>query len=755
MSRKTTISLLGILVAIVLGAGITLKSETVKGFLEDLFGPSDPSLVRPEKVAYEKWLEEWQSRLPVSAILEESEISQFFNFTSSSNREYTLHIELQNQTNYSIETGHNLYLIETARPADPNSEEELLEVAGGYFTEDPLEDYSGVGEFRGLKESEYDLCGLHNAHFVSPKGEVVRRLGPLIVFTIGRYTERVVPSFGHTQPRDTLTIDSTLQLAVMVKKDVQEKAVLVSPALIFQNDKGERGTFRYLISFTPTFADTEKVKRQWQFSAAELLPLTSEALLPLLAKPSLPLWQRVLAAHWAGENVKEQASESLTAIVSARGQESDVLRAAAIRGLGSAKQTSAVPHIISILKNKSENFRTRDAAIQALGRLGDPAATPLLLDIVNRNSEAETREAILALGELGDRAAVEPLIRILENNNRSEFHDEAGRALGKLADNSSLERLAKIAKSTRSQASGHAISAMGGIGTPEAAAILIELSQSNSESIRSGACAALGKIDSPEALSTLKTALNDKELSVREAAVAGLAELDNEARRAALIEALRSPHADVQQSAIELLAAQQATAAKSAIVALLHERSEDTAVRETAAKSLSRYPGKESAEILTQALADSSTEVRIAAILALQDLKAKSALPDLIQSLKDPEAGVRSAAAEALGKMDNAAAASPLLESLLKETEPSVLHSLVNALMDHNYKDLSAFNEILARLKNLDAEKREPLERLLTHLSGEDFSAGYGASSREVEESIKKWQDWLDKSAAEKADANE
>jgi HEAT repeat protein len=753
MSRKTAISWLGILVAVVLGALVAFKSEKAASIFGDLLGPSDPPLVRPEKIVYENWLAEWQSRLPVAGTLKESEISQFFNFSSSSHREYTLHVELQNQTNYHVETGHNLYLIETARPAAPDSEEELLEVAGGYFTEDPLEDYSGVGEFRGLEESEYDLCGLHNSHVVSPKGEVVRRLGPLIVFTIGRYTERVVPSFGHAQPGDTLTIDSTLQLAVMVKKELQEKATLVSPALIFQNEKGERAAFRYLISFTPTFADTEKVKRQWQFSAAELLPLISEALLPRLAKPSLPLWQRVLTAHWAGEYGKEQAGESLMAIAGAKGQESDVLRAAAIRGLGSAKQTSAVPQLISILKNKSENFRTRDAAIQALGRIGDPVATPLLLDIVKRNIKAETREAILALGELGDLAAVEPLIGILENNNRSEYHDEAGRALGKLADNSHLERLAKIARNTRYQGNSHAITAIGGIGTPEAGAILIELAQSNSETIRSGACAALGKIDTPEALATLKTALNDKELSVREAAVEGLAELDNENRRAALIEALRSPHVDVQQSAMELLAALRVAAAKPGIVALLNDGSEDTEVRESAAKSLSYYPGKESAEILTGALTDSSAAVRIAAISALQDLKAKNTLPNLLQVLKDQKADVRSAAAEAIGKIGEGSAISPLVESLLKETESSVLHSLVNALIDLNYKDFAAFSEILARLKNLNSEERAPLERLLTHLSSEDFGAGWSASSQEVEESIKKWQDWLDKSAAEKAEA--
>ena len=690
--------------------------------------PSGPALTRPDGVAAESWLQQWQAKLPVTATLAKGSKQQSgfgfgssgFGLPSGTNRTYKLHLELRNQTGYPLETASSLYIVETAiKPAPGLKPEQVLIVAGGYFKKQPLEDFSGVAEFRERsKTSQQDQdapdredFGLYNAQTRTESGLTISRLGPIFSFSTGGSPRVSGPAFGNADPGGTLTIDTELELAVMVTRDKQEKVVVVSPRLILRDQKGETASFRYLLEFEAHPGGVRDREGDLALAGPALLPMTGETLLPLVTEPSGPLWRRVFAAQWAGFFGKQSAAPALTAIVSAKGKENDVLRASAILGLGAGKQTSATELIMGIAADKSEHSDARSAATKALGRLGDKRATPILISLAEGREEGRAKEAITSLGQLRDAAATEPLLRILENNGRNALHSPAGEALGKLAGDGALDRLERLAKNRKAKGGADAVSAMGGIGTPKAVTLLSGIYQSGSDDVRKNVSGALGKIDRPEALAALKTALQDKNKDVREAALNGIGEVKN-AERAAVL------------------------------VAALSDQGTELKLREKAAGLLHNFPGEGTQQALVKALADPAPSVRKAGVQALGELQAKSAAGEISKALLDGDSGVRSAAAAALEKAGDKSAFPVLVEALLKEKDDSAVQSQVSTLIALGYKDRSAFPQFVSRLKEVSGGGRTSLASLLKQLSGKEFGPEYGATPQQVDESIAKWTEW-------------
>jgi HEAT repeat protein len=729
-----------------------------------------PPLRRPESLSFENWRAQWQGRLPVSVKLTQGSRTQYMGMNSVTYRRYMLKLEVRNQTGHAMGTSTGLYLIETAREgARGSGRGGVLTVAGGYFRKTPLEDYSGVAELRKADEAEAldisgalgavdqargeaasleDGVGLLNVQSRLSGGGMSQMLGPMFSFSFpAEPSADVGAGFGSAEPDRSVAIDTDLDLAIMVESTSHEGVVVLTPALEFRDAKGEATAFRYLLTFGHGAAPAKPGEDvEWTLVDRLLLPIVPEAVLPLLSEKQGPLWRRVFAARWAAD-LGEASVPALSAVISARGTENDALRASALLGLGATRQASALQLLMGVAQSSAESETTRRAALRGLGLLGQTAATSYLVSVALGRNDEDAPVAVASLGQIGDKSAADPLLRILEGR-RKELYSSASEALQRLADNSHLDRLAAVARNPKSKAAQNAVSAVGGIKTPEAVALLADLLRSGTAEVKKEACRALGHVESGEALAALRRGLESEDKDVRQAAIAGIAARRSPERTAALRELLSHPDEEVRKSAVRALGKTRAPEAKAALAAIIGDTAESVAVREAAVSALRGYPGDETQAVLIEALADPAADVRKEAIRVLDDRVSSEAVTAVTGALQDAEGSVRGAAAGALSQMKAKGSAPALVEAFLKETEQGALRSEVDALVDLEYRDLSRFLEVLARLKQVAPDNRRAVGRLLQHLSSQDHTPRYGATPQEVDAALAQWQTWWDQTGS-------
>jgi hypothetical protein len=113
-----------------------------------------------------------------------------------------------------------------------------------------------------------------------------------------------------------------------------------------------------------------------------------------------------------------------------------VIKREAIRKIGTLEIKEAVPVLINLLKEDSEEISAD--IIEALGKIGDNAAVKPLIAMLNKDNALIRVKAIEALGRIGDRKAVPALSSILEQKDSKSESDvlTAIWALGNIGDRS-------------------------------------------------------------------------------------------------------------------------------------------------------------------------------------------------------------------------------------------------------------------------------------------------------------------------------
>lgn len=177
------------------------------------------------------------------------------------------------------------------------------------------------------------------------------------------------------------------------------------------------------------------------------------------------------------------------------------IRSRAIRTLGLIGDSRAVIPLMSILNNRSDNYRLRMAAAESLGRLGDHHAVDSLMGILRSDEEASIylrESSARALGMLGDLRAVDALLEVLNSkkglrNKMNFLKERVIRAIGKLLHGEGAEKdvLSGLVMSLNDEA----------------------------PSIRQAAVEAIGQLDDEQWISVLLPRLQDKEPLVMEATV--------------------------------------------------------------------------------------------------------------------------------------------------------------------------------------------------------------------------------------------
>ena len=239
---------------------------------------------------------------------------------------------------------------------------------------------------------------------------------------------------------------------------------------------------------------------------------------------------------------------------------------------------------------------------------------------------------------------------------------------------------------------GHAVRALGQIGSPASSAALglISMLKDEDEMVRWEATQAVAKVGGPvdKIVDALIDLLQDASPMLRIAAARELGSFGEDAASAfpSLVPLLQDREVSVRESvaeAIGLIGHLDDNAINALVVGF---ESQDTVVRAQTAEALGAIgaPASETAPALVKALGDKNDAVRAKVVEALGKIGedvAEVALPGMIRALRDKDNVVSSLAAEALGQMgESADKAIPSLVRSLYHINPDVRANAAESL---------------------------------------------------------------------------
>ncbi len=193
-----------------------------------------------------------------------------------------------------------------------------------------------------------------------------------------------------------------------------------------------------------------------------------------------------------------EAPAARNLLITATGDRSERVRAAAVTALGELGDTALAPLVAPLLL-KDKSVFVRKSAAYALGRLRGQAGTAALVAALKDKNVEVRGAAARALGEYADAQAIEPLSLAL--TDKSEFvRAQSARALGVngRAARRTVPNLIRVLTSDPDyEAKRQAAWALGEIGDPSALPALEAARRATDPYLSSAALAAIEKIKQP------------------------------------------------------------------------------------------------------------------------------------------------------------------------------------------------------------------------------------------------------------------
>lgn len=294
---------------------------------------------------------------------------------------------------------------------------------------------------------------------------------------------------------------------------------------------------------------------------------------------------------------------------------------ASLQMIRSPEARRAIPNLIEILENETENEMCRIEAAQTLAHLKAEDAVPVLVEIFmgEKTGPGEfmlRREAARALGLMGPVAkpAIPTLMAVVEDESENVgYRCSAAKALGQLKFADAVPVLTRILRqrgelrrigedSHMRGAAANALGLMGDKAMP-AISVLVATLKDGSETpgVRSGAAEALGRLKYEPAVPALIKMLEEKDLrwgkhmasDLRKSVVRALGYMGPQGKTAVptLIETLKDDEAYIRKCAADALGSMgpQAKAAGPALKEALED--DDRNVRRSAADALKKIEG--------------------------------------------------------------------------------------------------------------------------------------------------------------------
>jgi HEAT repeat protein len=203
------------------------------------------------------------------------------------------------------------------------------------------------------------------------------------------------------------------------------------------------------------------------------------------------------------------------------------VRTGAIRVLGLAGNTGAIPTLTAATKDDNQDVRR--AAVAALGTIKDPSVVPPLIDALKDSYWFVRSDAAAALGSEKDPRAVKPLLDVVGDSD-STVESSAENALVLLAGHGAApEDFFARVDDPNSHIADIAIIALALEKDPRATPLLIKLASSSDQVARLQAVKAMGEAGNPAAIPTLRQLVTDPNVNIRGWSIIGLGKLNDTA----------------------------------------------------------------------------------------------------------------------------------------------------------------------------------------------------------------------------------
>ena len=338
-------------------------------------------------------------------------------------------------------------------------------------------------------------------------------------------------------------------------------------------------------------------------------------------------------------------------------------RLSALIALAKLQDGEAQAFLDRVTRDQAALRPLRQAALMALGMIGAPgtgaAAEPLL-----RDPDPVTRFfAFRAIGYSQDRRWVQQCLQGLSDPDALTA-SMAAKALGKLADPATTDRLVEVAKKTRWKALWFFIlEALGRLSHQPALDELLRLVQDPKFAAQTDAATFLFEVGERRALPIfrrlLEEALRGKHQPGLDTITAyALGAMADPESAPALTQALTKGRLDVRREAATALGHVGDAAGVAPLLATLGS-GPDRPLRIRALIALGRLGGVEAVKAVQQALKDKEASVRWAAIVALEARRDPALVPTLQPLTRDAEPFVVRAAQEAIALLQGTPGLTP------------------------------------------------------------------------------------------------
>lgn len=413
------------------------------------------------------------------------------------------------------------------------------------------------------------------------------------------------------------------------------------------------------------------------------------------------------------------------------------VRTQAIKSLGQLNYTPALVDLGQLLNQNNENsLRIQLAVVYAMEKMKTPETLDYLRNALRHASPAVRKEAVRILGIYRDTASAPAILEMLAGENDADVLITALESLPQLSLSASqdLGGIEQLLQHPNEKVRQTAVSTLGEINARQSVeAVMTLLKKDPDATVRKFSAYALSKLVDNRSKPRVSEALlhslkKDTDSQVRAAAAYSLGEMNaTEAEKELIKTAKRDIDRSIRRSAIGALGKMRSEKAVDELIELLQDPAPD--IRRASVKALGEIGDERATRPLLAALKDSDYYVRKAANEALEQLREKTKdsqaseadeIADLTEKLRDSSPEVRINAIEQLAAYNDERIA-PSLMNALSDPDYSVRESAIRALT--NFRDASSIALYLNALQDRDFLKRLGSVKILGAIGNEAYLA--------------------------------